>query len=73
MPVQRRPRDEVNETFNVTLSAPALADVADGAAVGTITDDDPPPAISIDDVTVRGEGGASHAFTVSLSQESGRR
>ena len=39
--------------------------------MGTITDNDPPPAISIDDVTA-GEGGASHTFTVSLSQDSGR-
>jgi chitinase len=71
VPVRGDLRDEVNETFNVTLSAPALADLSDGAAVGTITDNDPPPAISIDDVSA-GEGGGSHTFTVSLSQDSGR-
>ena len=58
--------DEVNERYDITLSNPALAELGDPAAVGTIIDDDPPPSISITD-SVRPEGGAAHSFTVSLS------
>ena len=35
--------DEVDETFTVTLSNPANATIADGSAIGTITDDDGRP------------------------------
>ncbi len=57
--------DEVNETFVVELSNPTNATIEDGFGVGTITDDDSAPTLSIGDVTVT-EGNAAVAanFTV---------
>ncbi len=48
--------------------------IADGSGTGTITDDDPPPAVSIGDVSIaEGDSGTSQAtFTVSLSAPSGK-
>ena len=66
--------DEANETFNVDLTNPANATLADAQGVGTITDDDPAPTIAIDDVSVvEGNAGSVNAvFTVSLSAPSGK-
>ena len=44
--------DEANETYFVNLSNPSNATIADGQGVGTITDDDPLPSLSINDVTI---------------------
>ena len=44
--------DEDDETFTVELSNPANATIDDGEGVGTITDDDPMPAVSIGNSTV---------------------
>jgi large repetitive protein len=65
---------EGNETFTVTLSNPANATIADGSGQGTITDDDPLPTLSVNDVSViEGNTGATTAtFTVSLSAASGK-
>jgi aryl-phospho-beta-D-glucosidase BglC (GH1 family) len=58
---------EANETVNLTLSAPNGATIADGAAVGTISNDDaaPLPTLSISDATVTegnpGAGGGAAA------------
>ena len=41
--------DENDETFTVTLSAPANATLADAQATGTIVDDDPLPGVRADD------------------------
>ena len=41
--------DEENETFTLDLSNPGGATIQDGAATGTINDDDEPPAIVIAD------------------------
>jgi hypothetical protein len=71
VPVQGDLLDEVNERYSVTLSDPQLAEIEDGAATGTITDDDSPPAVSINDVA-RPEGTA-HNFSVTLSAPSGRQ
>ena len=60
---------ESEETFTVELSAPSGATVVDGTATGTITDDDEPPTLSIDDAEA-GEGEAAE-FTVRLSAASG--
>jgi hypothetical protein len=64
--------DEANETFGITLSNPGNATIADGSGLGTITDDDAAPTLSVDDVTVtEGDAGTSTAtFTVSLSSVS---
>src|SRR4030095_16948008 len=62
---------EANETLTLTLSAPSGATIADGSAVGTITNDDtaPLPTLAVADATVsEGNSGAKDlAFTVSLS------
>src|SRR5205814_2262215 len=66
--------DEANETFNVTLSAPSGAAIADGTGVGTITDDDTAPTLSIADATTT-EGNSATVtavFTATLSAVSGR-
>ena len=66
--------DEPDETFTVELSAPTNATIDDGLATGTITDDDPAPSISVDDVSVtEGDSGTTPAtFGVTLSAPSGR-
>jgi large repetitive protein len=66
--------DEDTETFNVNLTDPVNATIDDPKAVGMITDDDLPPTIAINDVTVT-EGDAaptSAIFTLTLSAPSGR-
>ncbi|MGB0561691.1 MAG: Calx-beta domain-containing protein, partial [Spirulinaceae cyanobacterium] len=63
--------DEAAETFNVTLSAPTNATIADGTGQGTINDDDAAPTISISDATVNENAGTA-SFTVSLSAASGQ-
>ena len=62
--------EEDGETFTVTLSAPGNAALAtDGTkATGTITDNDGPPVLSLEDVTV--DEGADAEFEVSLDAES---
>lgn len=61
--------DEPNETFNVALSAPVNTNIADGAGVGTIDDDDAAPTLSIADKSqAEGDSGQSgQSFTVSVS------
>ena len=54
--------DEANETYFVNLTNPTNATIADGQGLGTITDDDPMPALSIGDVTViEGDAGTVDA------------
>ena len=62
---------EPDETFFVNLSNPRFATIADGQGVGTIQNDDQPtPALSINNVTVQ-EGGSGTmtpaTFTVKLT------
>ena len=66
--------DELDETFTVTLSDPSNATIADGIGLGTILDDDAPPVLSVNDVTVtEGDSGTVNAvFTVTLAPVSGR-
>ena len=66
--------DESNETFTVNLSNAPNATIADSQGVGTITDDDPLPTLSVDDAIVsEGDTGTVAAtFTVSLGSPSGR-
>ncbi len=61
---------EPDETFFVNLSAPTNATIADAQGVGTITNDDVAPTLSINDVFVaEPTAGTSNAtFTVTLSQ-----
>ena len=55
--------DEVDETFTVNLANPTNATVSDGTGLGTITDNDATPTLSISDVTVN-EGSGTAIFTV---------
>jgi hypothetical protein len=66
--------DEMDETFFVNLSGPVNATIEDGQGVGTIVDDDAPPALSIDDQSVlEGDSGPTMAvFNVMLSAPSGK-
>lgn len=66
--------DEPAETFFVNLSNVSNAVILENQAQGTITDNDPAPSLSINDVsTVEGDSGTTNAtFTVSLSAVSGR-
>ncbi|HEY6549514.1 MAG TPA: Calx-beta domain-containing protein, partial [Vicinamibacteria bacterium] len=66
--------DEGNETFLVSLSNASHGALVDSQGVGTILDDDGPPAISITDATVT-EGDTGHTIAllrVSLSGASGQ-
>ncbi|OGF26218.1 MAG: hypothetical protein A2V63_07425, partial [Candidatus Eisenbacteria bacterium RBG_19FT_COMBO_70_11] len=64
--------DEYDETFRLRLTTPAVAVLGDSIAIGTITDDDAPPTLSVADVTLaEGHAGTTSAvFTVSLSARS---
>jgi uncharacterized repeat protein (TIGR01451 family) len=64
---------ETNETFFVNLSSPQNSALGDNQAVVTILNDDPPPLVSISDVTVtEGNSGTTNAvFRVSLSAPNG--
>ena len=61
---------EETEAFTVTLSNPTGATLADDSGTGTITDDDEPPTLEIDDAAPVGEGGTAE-FVVRLSAVSG--
>jgi hypothetical protein len=65
--------DEPAETFALNLGNPTNASLGDAQGVATITDDDPPPALSVADASVaEGDSGIRNAsFVVSLSQVSG--
>ena len=54
---------ELTETFNVNLSAPTNAAIADNLGVGTITDNDAAPSFAINDVSVS-EAAGTVTFTV---------
>jgi hypothetical protein len=74
VPVMGDVRDEDAETLNIVLSAPVGASIDDGTGVGTITDDDDAPSLTIDDTGVyEGQNnGAIAVFRVVLSEPSGR-
>jgi len=54
---------ELTENFTVDLSNAVNATISDNQGVGTITDNDPPPAFSINDVT-RNESDGTITFTI---------
>jgi Calx-beta domain-containing protein len=67
--------DEVNETFRVVLTNPVGATVSGAPGVGTIIDDDPPPSVTVNDVSVlegSGTGLTFAQFTLTLSAPSGK-
>ena len=61
---------EAEEGFTVVLSNPSGASLDDDTGAGTITDDDEPPGVAIDDAPAVVEGGTAE-FVVRLSAVSG--
>jgi hypothetical protein len=61
--------DEYDEYFYVYLSNPTIGLITDGQGVGTILDNDPPPTLSINDVSItEGKRGTKLlTFTVTLT------
>jgi hypothetical protein len=60
--------EEPNETYQVNLTAPVNATLADAQGIGTITDDDPPTVTIANRTVTEGNTGVVNAgFTVSLS------
>ena len=74
VPVQSDTLDEIDENFTVGLANADGATITDDQGFGTITDNDPLPALSVNDVTVtEGDAGTVDAtFTVTLAPVSGR-
>ena len=54
---------EAEEMFSVELSGAMYSTIDDGSAIGTITDDDPPPTLAIGDSTAS-ESAGQMTFTV---------
>jgi hypothetical protein len=72
IPVKSDVIDEFDELFAVTLTTPINAAISDGRGLGTIIDNDPPAAITINDTAVA-EGTqvqSTATFTVSLNAAS---
>ena len=66
--------DEIDESFTLNISNAVNATISDPLGLGTITDNDPTPTLSVDDVTViEGDVGTVAAtFTVTLNTVSGQ-
>ena len=66
--------DEEDENFTINLSGAVDATITDAQGLGSITDNDPLPALSVNDVTVtEGNAGTTNAsFTVTLGAASAR-
>jgi chitinase len=64
---------EADETFNLLLSNPAGATIADGTGLGTILNDDVAPTLAISDAQLaEGQAGSAQMlFTVTLSRAAG--
>ncbi len=74
VPITGDALDEPNETFFVNLSGPNYATLANSRALGTITDNDAAPKLSINNLTVTegNSGTVDLVFTVKLSAASGQ-
>lgn len=70
VPVIGNTANEADETFQVNLSGAKNASIADGQGIGTISNDDPLPSLSVGNISVNEGGNAT--FTVSLSAASGQ-
>ncbi|HWS99557.1 MAG TPA: Calx-beta domain-containing protein [Pyrinomonadaceae bacterium] len=63
--------DEANETFRLLLSAPVGAVISDNEGVCTITDNDLPPSLKVNSLTVtEGNAATTATFTITLSAQS---
>ncbi len=72
VPVLDDTLDEPDETFSLTLANAVGAVLADAQAIGTIVDDDAPPALTVADLTVTegNTGTTPTTFTLTLSAPS---
>ena len=59
--------DEVDETFNIGLSNPTNATIADATGIVTITDDEGTPSLSVAHVTTSDETATNLIATITLS------
>jgi hypothetical protein len=66
--------NEADETLSLNLSNPTKASIADGQGIGTISNDDAPPSLSVNDgsVTEANSGTRTLSFTVALDVASGQ-
>lgn len=64
--------DENDEYFYINLANASQATIVDGQAIITITDDDPPPTISLSTPSAVSESSSSIVFNVTLSSASGK-
>ncbi|MEM7161618.1 MAG: Calx-beta domain-containing protein [Bacteroidota bacterium] len=64
--------DEIDETFEVNLSAPSNATICDGQGIGTIQDNDATPCLSIVSDQVINENAGTVTFDVQLDAPSGQ-
>ena len=62
--------DEMDETFDITLSNPSNATIAVATGTVTVTDNDPAPTISINDVTTADETAAASNLVATISSAS---
>jgi Tol biopolymer transport system component len=74
VPIKGDLLDEADETLYAILSSPTNASIVRGRGVGTITDDDRKPALSITDARISegNSGTRTLSFTISLSTASGQ-
>jgi len=70
VPITNDTLDEADETLSLVLSNSTIA-VTDDTGLGTITNDDPEPTISVADASVA-ENAGPLSFTISLSTASGQ-
>ncbi len=76
VPIIGDTKDEIDETFQLVLSNPVNASLADNIGVGTIIDDDSAPSVVIGDASILEGTGSTPTrmtFTVSLSVATGRK
>lgn len=66
--------DEFDEQFRIFLAYPLNGNLSDGRGLATILDNDPPPNVSINDVSLfEGNSGTTNAnFSITLSTMSGK-
>ena len=75
VPILNDALDEFDETFTMNIESASPGIITASQSTATILDDDPPPSVSINDVSIlEGNSGTRNlTFTVSLSAASGKQ
>ena len=60
--------DEADETFTFNIGTPSNATIGDAQGLGTITDDDGAPSLSINDVTLSEGNSGTTSFTFTVTK-----